>query len=224
MAASWPSKMDVAVTTRRGMDPSATLSEPPEDWLSTPLATIFRVAGSTRMRCTVKIAIFSISGTLFKTRNESQEPVTMRCPRDSTVLMGPDTPGLSLFADNGIHSCNSCHGMLLSGEAAESSVARESFERMHSAFEDGGKEVALDCPSCDSKMRVRTIVFARPDGNEMMPMELDGCPSCSSFWFDAGELQKLAPPFEYADEQPVREAKALAILIQMLLLLPYRIS
>ncbi len=148
----------------------------------------------------------------------------MRCPRDSTVLMGPDTPGLSLFADNGIHSCNICHGMLLSGEAAESSVARESFERMHSAFEDGGKEVALDCPSCDSKMRVRTIVFARPDGNEMMPMELDGCPSCSSFWFDAGELQKLAPPFEYADEQPVREAKALAILIQMLLLLPYRIS
>ena len=148
----------------------------------------------------------------------------MRCPRDFSELMGPESPGLSLFSENGIHSCSSCHGMLLSADAAESSLARENFEKMHEAFEDGGTEVPLDCPCCDTKMRVRTIVFSKLDGGFTEPMELDGCPSCSSFWFDAGELQKLAPPFETADDEPIREAKALAILIQMLLLMPYRIS
>ena len=148
----------------------------------------------------------------------------MRCPRDFSELMGPESPGLSLFSENGIHSCSSCHGMLLSADAAESSLAREIFEKMHEAFEDGGTEVTLDCPCCDTKMRVRTIVFSKLDGGFTEPMELDGCPSCSSFWFDAGELQKLAPPFETADDEPIREAKALAILIQMLLLMPYRIS
>ena len=148
----------------------------------------------------------------------------MRGPRDFSELMGPESPGLSLFSENGIHSCSSCHGMLLSADAAESSLARENFEKMHEAFEDGGTEVTLDCPCCDTKMRVRTIVFSKLDGGFTEPMELDGCPSCSSFWFDAGELQKLAPPFETADDEPIREAKALAILIQMLLLMPYRIS
>ena len=148
----------------------------------------------------------------------------MRCPRDFSELMGPESPGLSLFSENGIHSCSSCHGMLLSADAAESSLARENFEKMHEAFEDEGTEVTLDCPCCDTKMRVRTIVFSKLDGGFTEPMELDGCPSCSSFWFDAGELQKLAPPFETADDEPIREAKALAILIQMLLLMPYRIS
>ena len=148
----------------------------------------------------------------------------MRCPRDFSELMGPESPGLSLFSENGIHSCSSCHGMLLSADAAESSLARENFEKIHEAFEGGGTEVTLDCPCCDTKMRVRTIVFSKLDGGFTEPMELDGCPSCSSFWFDAGELQKLAPPFETADDEPIREAKALAILIQMLLLMPYRIS
>ena len=148
----------------------------------------------------------------------------MRCPRDFSELMGPESPGLSLFSENGIHSCSSCHGMLLSADAAESSLAREHFEKMHEAFADRGTEVTLDCPCCDTKMRVRTIVFSKLDGGFTEPMELDGCPSCSSFWFDAGELQKLAPPFETADDEPIREAKALAILIQMLLLMPYRIS
>ena len=148
----------------------------------------------------------------------------MRCPRDFSELMGPESPGLSLFSENGIHSCSSCHGMLLSADAAESSLARENFEKMHEAFEDGGTEVTLDCPCCDTKMRVRTIGFSKLDGGFTEPMELDGCPSCSSFWFDAGELQKLAPPFETADDEPIREAKALAILIQMLLLMPYRSS
>ena len=81
----------------------------------------------------------------------------MRCPRDFSEVMGPELPGLSRFSENGIHSCSSCHGMLLSADAAESSLARENFEKMHEAFEDGGTEVTLDCPCCDTKMRVRTI-------------------------------------------------------------------
>ena len=148
----------------------------------------------------------------------------MRCPRDETEMIGPDSPGLSLFSENGMHNCGKCHGMLLSSEAASSSVSREHLEKMHGLFEREGEGASLDCPACEAEMRARTIVFTRPDGTETGAMEIDGCPSCSSFWFDAGELQKLAPPFENADEEPEREAKALGILIQMLLLLPYRVS
>ncbi len=148
----------------------------------------------------------------------------MRCPRDGSKLTSPGPSGLSLFSENGIHSCEACHGMLISAEAANSEIAIENLEKMHEEFEDGGSDVELGCPGCDTLMGVRTIVFTKPDGTETEPMELDGCPSCSSFWFDSGELQKLAPPFETADEEPEREARALAILIQMLMLLPYRIS
>ncbi len=148
----------------------------------------------------------------------------MRCPRDGSKLTGPGTPGLSLFSENGIHSCESCHGMLISAEAADSKIAIGNLEKMHEEFENEGSDVELGCPGCETMMRVRTIVFTKPDGTKTEPMELDGCPSCSSFWFDSGELQKLAPPFETADEEPEREARALAILIQMLMLLPYRIS
>ena len=139
-------------------------------------------------------------------------------------MVGPDSPGLSLFSENGIHNCGKCQGMLLSAEAAKSSIARDNLENMHASFASSGEEVSLCCPSCDTMMRARTIVFTRNDGAETDPIELDGCPSCSSFWFDSGELQKLAPPFENADKEPEREARALGILIQMLLLLPYRIS
>tara|TARA_Y100000588_G_scaffold286604_1_gene304534 strand:- start:3037 stop:3483 length:447 start_codon:yes stop_codon:yes gene_type:complete len=148
----------------------------------------------------------------------------MLCPKDRTEMVGPDSPGLSLFSENGMHNCGKCHGMLLSAEAARSSIAREHLEKMHASFGDSGGEASLGCPSCDAMMRARTIVFTRNDGSETGPIELDGCPSCSSFWFDSGELQKLAPPFENADKEPEREARALGILIQMLLLLPYRIS
>ncbi len=113
--------------------------------------------------------------------------------------------------------------MLLSAEAAQSGIARDILNQMHEAFTAEGNEVALDCPTCETKMRVRTIVFNKPDGSETEPMELDGCPSCSSFWFDAGELQSLAPPLEVTEGGP-EVTGALAVLIQMLMLLPYRIS
>ena len=148
----------------------------------------------------------------------------MRCPRDQNSLIEPDSTQLSVFADNGLHSCEKCQGMLLNAEAAQSAIAREILNQMHEAFTDGGSEAAFDCPNCDTKMRVRSIVFSKPDGSDTGPIELDGCPTCSSFWFDAGELQSLVPPLGTADEEPERETVALAVLVQMLMLLPHRIT
>ena len=90
---------------------------------------------------------------------------------------------------------------------------------MHGEFETGGEEIDLDCPLCDSHMRVRSVVFTRLDGTEMDPIEIDGCPSCSSFWFDAGELQKISPSENGNDAH--REANALSIVLEMLLHLPF---
>ena len=143
------------------------------------------------------------------------------CPRDLAELVGPDSSALSLYSENGILNCGQCNGILLSAEAARSSVARQHLEAMHGLFGSSGDEVPLDCPQCSAKMRARAIVFTRPDGAETDEIVIDGCPSCSSFWFDSGELQKLSPPFENAQEEPEREGRALGVLVQMLLLLPW---
>jgi len=146
----------------------------------------------------------------------------MRCPRDHFTLIEPDSPPMRAFADNGLHGCEECQGMLLNAEAARSGIARDILNQMHEAFAKDGNDVALDCPSCEAKMCARTIVFSKPDGSETDPMELDGCPSCSSFWFDAGELQRLAPSLDVAESGP-EVMGDLAVLIQMLMLLPHRI-
>ena len=109
--------------------------------------------------------------------------------------------------------------MLLNADAASSAISEKRLNLMHESFETGGDEIDLDCPLCDSHMRVRNIIFSRLDGSEMKPIEIDGCPDCSSFWFDAGELQKISPPLiEY---NPNREANALSIVIEMLMHLPF---
>ena len=148
----------------------------------------------------------------------------MRCPRDQNSLIEPDSTQLSIFADNGLRSCEKCQGMLLNAEAAQSSIAREMLDQMHEAFTDGGSEAALDCPNCNSRMRVRSIVFSKPNGSDTAPIELAGCPTCSAFWFDAGELQSLVPPLGTAGEELEGETTALAVLVQMLMLLPHRIT
>ena len=53
----------------------------------------------------------------------------------------------------------------------------------------------------------------------MEPIWIDGGASCSSFWFDAGELRKVLPP-ENGNEAP-REANALSIVVEMLFHLPF---
>ena len=109
--------------------------------------------------------------------------------------------------------------MLLNADATSSVISENRLNRMHESFKTGGGEADLDCPLCDSHMRVRNIVFSRLDGSEMEPIEIDGCPTCSSFWFDAGELQKISPPvIEYNAH---REANALSIVIEMLMHLPF---
>lgn len=109
--------------------------------------------------------------------------------------------------------------MMLNANAASSTISEQKLNKMHNSFENGGGKIDLTCPLCDSNMRVRNIVFSRLDGTEMEPIEIDGCPTCSSFWFDAGELQRISPPVVEFDAQ--REANALSIVMEMLMHLPF---
>ena len=109
--------------------------------------------------------------------------------------------------------------MLLSADAAMSTISQDKLNHMHISFEQGGTETNLGCPLCESHMRVREIAFIRLDGTEMNSIEIDGCPSCSSFWFDAGELQRISPP-ENSDDAH-REANTLSIVLEMLFHLPF---
>ena len=142
------------------------------------------------------------------------------CPRDGSALVSPEDSGRSTFSRLGVHHCDECSGMLLSADAALSVISRDKLHQMHKSFEQDGAEVDLGCPLCDSRLRVRGIVFTKLDGTEMDPIELDGCPTCSSFWFDAGELQRLSPP-ENGKSNGGREAKALSIVLEMLFHLPF---
>tara|TARA_B100001769_G_scaffold236243_1_gene200962 strand:- start:129 stop:473 length:345 start_codon:yes stop_codon:yes gene_type:complete len=112
--------------------------------------------------------------------------------------------------------------MLLNAEAASNSITESKLKEMHKAFESDCDQVDLDCPCCDSKMRVRNIVFKRINGTDMEPLELDGCPQCNTFWFDSGELQSLIGPEIKPYEEPEREASALLMALELLILLPHK--
>ena len=145
------------------------------------------------------------------------------CPRDGSALVSPEDSDRSTFSRLGVHHCDACSGMLLSADAALSTISQDRLHQMHESFEqDGGAEVDIDCPLCASHMRVRKIVFTRLDGTEMDPIELDGCPTCASFWFDVGELQRVSPP-ENGGSNGGTEAKTLAIALEFLFHLPFSI-
>ena len=142
------------------------------------------------------------------------------CPRDGSELVAPEDSERTAFARHGIHHCDECSGMLLNADAAISEISQDRMNLMHEAFEKEGAEIDLDCPLCDSHMRVREIVFQRLDGTDMDPMELDGCPTCASFWFDAGELQRISPP-RNGGSNGHREANTLAMVLELLFHLPF---
>jgi len=144
------------------------------------------------------------------------------CPRDKTPLNGPGDSGRSAFSDHGIFSCPSCSGLLLNAEAAANSITERKLRSMHKAFQSDCEQVDLDCPCCDSKMRVRNIVFKRINGTELEPIELDGCPQCDTFWFDSGELQRVVNPENEPYDEPIRESSALLLALELLILLPHK--
>ena len=145
----------------------------------------------------------------------------LNCPRDASILILPEDSDRSTFSRHGIYHCDDCSGMLLNADAASSTISEKRLNLMHESFETGGEEVDLECPLCDSNMRVRNIVFSRIDGTDMNPIEIDGCTSCSSFWFDAGELQRISPPLVEYDAH--REANALSMVMEILMHLPFAI-
>ena len=144
------------------------------------------------------------------------------CPRDGTPLSRPEGYNRSAFSDHGIFHCPTCSGMLLNAEAAANSMSEKKLTKMHEAFESDCEEVDIQCPCCDAYMRVRSIVFTRVNGTDMEPIEIDGCPVCSTFWFDAGELQRIANPSELPFDESGREASALLLALEILILLPYK--
>jgi hypothetical protein len=70
-------------------------------------------------------------------------------------------------------------------------------------------------------MKVRDFAFRKVDGSLTELIEIDGCPNCSSFWLDAGELQRLSPPSGDVDKSPSSEAGTLAIVFDLLFHLPF---
>ncbi|MEC9350898.1 MAG: hypothetical protein VX482_02035 [Candidatus Thermoplasmatota archaeon] len=141
------------------------------------------------------------------------------CPRDGSQLVPPSASERSAYIRNGIHHCDSCSGMLLNADAAISSFCSEKLEEMHEGFIKEGTPVDIDCPFCDCQMRLRNFSFQRLDGSLTDPIEIDGCPNCTSFWLDAGELHRLSPPSNGNKDARV-EANALAMVLEILLQLP----
>jgi Zn-finger nucleic acid-binding protein len=142
------------------------------------------------------------------------------CPRDGSLLIPPEDSDLGAYLRYGAYHCDTCAGMLLNSKAAESAFCVDKLNHMHEGFTEEGTEVDLDCPFCDSHMRVRKFSFQKIDGSLTEPIEIDGCPICASFWLDAGELHKLSPPVNGEGRTPRIEANALAVVLEVLLQLP----
>ena len=145
----------------------------------------------------------------------------MNCPRDGSILINPKSSDISAFSRNGISHCPSCAGLAINSHSATSEFCSDKLEVMHDGFKDEGTPVSLCCPFCQSNMKVRDFAFRKVDGSLTELIEIDGCPNCSSFWLDAGELQRLSPPNGDADTNPSSEAGTLAIVFDLLFHLPF---
>jgi len=145
----------------------------------------------------------------------------MLCPRDNSTLVKPSLDQKSVFSRNGISHCPTCAGLAISSHSATSEFCSNKLDIMHDGFKDEGVPVSLCCPFCQSNMKVRDFAFRKMDGSLTELIEIDGCPNCSSFWLDAGELQRLSPPSGNTDETPSTEAGALAIIFDILFHLPF---
>ena len=143
------------------------------------------------------------------------------CPRDGNALVSPEDSPKSVFSRNGIYHCPTCSGLALNSNAASSKICVEKLEMMHDGFKDEGVLVDLCCPFCKSDMKVRDFAFRKIDGSLTELIEIDGCPNCSSIWLDAGELHRLSPPSGNTSHNPSSEAGALAIVLDLLLHLPF---
>jgi Zn-finger nucleic acid-binding protein len=145
----------------------------------------------------------------------------MNCPRDGSILINPKSSDISAFSRNGISHCPSCAGLAINSHSATSEFCSDKLEVMHDGFKDEGTPVSLCCPFCQSNMKVRDFAFRKMDGSLTELIEIDGCPNCSSFWLDAGELQRLSPPSGDVDKSPSSEAGTLAIVFDILFHLPF---
>jgi Zn-finger nucleic acid-binding protein len=153
----------------------------------------------------------------------------LHCPRDGTTLISPEETNITAFSRHGIFHCPECAGLALHAKAAASAISAEKLEHLHDGFTDQGAPVEISCPFCKIGMRVRDFAFRKLDGTLTELIEIDGCPSCSSFWLDASELQRISPTNELDPSEPSlfpakttgAEANTLAIVLEVLFHLPF---
>ncbi|MFL5318255.1 MAG: zf-TFIIB domain-containing protein [Myxococcaceae bacterium] len=97
-----------------------------------------------------------------------------------------------------LHCCDHCHGLLIPAFGLLSVAPEKDWRlsRVHPPTEDDAQRV---CPRCE---RVMNIGFVHPtldqrqkdarEGEPVLDVELDECPTCGSVFFDGGELEDAA--------------------------------
>ena len=109
-----------------------------------------------------------------------------RCPVCKTVL--------TRIEDEGIRSqtCGGCFGTWIGKmqltrlvrQPLPSALAQVPLEELAALVTESNTKRILQCPECGLSMK--KVRF-----HDLVPVNLDRCPKCESFWLDAGELSLL---------------------------------
>ena len=102
----------------------------------------------------------------------------MNCPNCKTHSLDESLTKEGVLID----ACKSCKGIWLDrGKIFLFSRRPRRLEESLASAGDGGRPSERACPRCASALEV--VPFLRPG------LEVDRCPRCEGYWFDAGELR-----------------------------------
>lgn len=110
----------------------------------------------------------------------------------------PRCPALLERAHHGEpFACPLGHGAFVAEVDEPVVLGAETLGPLRSALERAGPG-DRQCPACAGVMRAFPLAYAEPlaPGQRARPaaLEVDGCTTCGGFWFDSGELERLARP------------------------------
>ncbi|HAZ62919.1 MAG TPA: hypothetical protein DCZ72_04830 [Armatimonadetes bacterium] len=113
-----------------------------------------------------------------------QQPGDARyvCPRCDVALDRAEGPAGRVYV------CPACAGRLVGTAVVRRAVDRKAYMAIWQAVQS---EQAVDGPPCPVCERAMREVSGR---RGQAVLTVDGCPTCSMLWFDAGELEQLPPP------------------------------
>ena len=102
----------------------------------------------------------------------------MNCPNCKTHSLDESLTKEGVLID----ACKSCKGIWLDrGKIFHFSRRPRQLEESLASADDGARTSERACPRCASALEV--VPFLRPG------LEVDRCPRCEGYWFDAGELR-----------------------------------